>query len=266
MNISQKDDYKTCTFCDRTGHIYRHCRQRTEALEKRAMAELVQQTNETERMEEGEPGHREMQEDQPPNSQPQTPASDTCTTTSPLPQLQLTPSTTTSTPTPQLVPTQVLHTLTPYTSTQEITYPTAATPSTSTQEVAFVPGGNLATVTNESYPTPSNQPIQTDRPAYYRCPEDIIFYRNEDDVGIENCSYYDLQTEEDQTAEEHYKRRRRELKDKGETITPEIKQQLRNQAYEHARVEMAEGWESIWEQFIAERQRREQPERQSEGT
>ena len=81
MHISQKDNIKTCGWCERTGHITRHCRQRVEALEKRAMVEIAEQADESQQMEEGEPGHRDTQEDQPPNSNPQTPASNTSTTT-----------------------------------------------------------------------------------------------------------------------------------------------------------------------------------------
>ena len=239
MNISQKDDYKTCTFCDRTGHIYRHCRQRTEALEKRAMAELVQQTNETERMEEGEPGHREMQEDQPPNSQPQTPASDTCTTTSPLPQLQLTPSTTTSTPTPQLVPTQVLHTLTPYSSTQEIT---------------FVSGGNLATATSPSYKTPTQQNQHNT--------DNMVFYATDPEQVYQSVTYDELVKDEQKLHLDHL------MKLGAETQIwmiqdPVRKAEIIEQAWAEARKDMHELYETLWDQFITERERRK---RQSDGT
>ena len=169
MHIHQKDDVKTCGWCDRVGHITRHCRQRIEALEKRAMAEFQEQQEEPQQMEEGEPGHRDTQEDQPPNSEPRIPASNTSTTTTPLPELQPTPSITTYTPTTDLVPTQVLHSLTTTTSPtstedsqrSELPTPTPSATQTPTQQntvTQFISGGQLQ-MEPKGHATPTEQPL-----------------------------------------------------------------------------------------------------------
>ena len=54
MTISQKDDIKVCNYCDRIGHLTRHCRKRIEELEKIAVVEMVQQEDTEQRMDEEE--------------------------------------------------------------------------------------------------------------------------------------------------------------------------------------------------------------------
>ena len=168
MTVSQKDDHKTCGYCDRIGHITPHCRQRIQALEKRAMAELKQQENgirQDEIQDEDMSGtsSEEYTDDEREANQ------STTTPNTPLPQLQPTPSITTPTPTTDLVPTQVLHSLittaSPITTedSQRLEPPTPTpsatqTPTQQNTSTQFVSGGQLQ-MEPEGHATPTEQPL-----------------------------------------------------------------------------------------------------------
>ena len=234
MTICQKDDVKICHYCDRTGHLSRHCRKRTEDLIKRANAEFTEmQTNQDEQMEESQPAHLIPTQDD--NNSP-------TVTGLPSPSQPLNDQ-----------PTQ------PPTSTN----PIAATPSTSTQEVAFVSGGNLTTVKNDSYPTPTQQ----NNPKT----DDIQIHALNEDEVFQVMSYNELAQEEKDLVAEEYRNLLSTQNLLGKPLNSDLKQELLDAAYKLAQEQMADLYETIWEQFTAERNRRRNehkktPEIDSEGT
>ena len=231
MTVSQKDDHKKCGYCDRIGHITPHCRQRTEALEKRAMVELKQQENairQDEIQDEDMSGtsSEEYSDDEREGSQ------------------------TTATPPP------------PQQTTHQSTQPTSSQTTDTPKSVTFVSGGNLDTVSEETYTTPNEQQPSkktlADQQSHLDGGDDILISANpDDDEAIVRTAKYSVLNKEKKEQLNIIKARINESLYPMGPLTEEKIQQLNDQLFKELNDEMRIKYKTLWENFAKEHNRRQ---------